>query len=304
MMKQCTLEQIDPRQLVLDERFQSRQTQLIGNKADKAASENSRQRQLRNILTSLENGNGIREPIEAYDIYGELYVVSGFHRTEACHTFLKDNPSKILSVPVKVYRGYTEAEAYLDSLTKNLEHGTALDQSEMWQNKFKQSLMQGENLKILSKRATAKLFDCSHSQGLHIVNAQKACTEVGLPSLKEWLGDYQKAAEKLRKKLMKAFNVELDDFDKDGFPIISRLSKAYKGEKFDADLSEEELELKEILHQQSTLEDLIKRNPIAFRKALDNLDKKSLGIVVKRKWDEDKVVLKYCDDNITDDELF
>lgn len=303
-MKQCTLEQIDPRQLVLDERFQSRQTQLIGNKADKAASENSRQRQLRNILTSLENGNGIREPIEAYDIYGELYVVSGFHRTEACHTFLKDNPSKILSVPVKVYRGYTEAEAYLDSLTKNLEHGTALDQSEMWQNKFKQSLMQGENLKILSKRATAKLFDCSHSQGLHIVNAQKACTEVGLPSLKEWLGDYQKAAEKLRKKLMKAFNVELDDFDKDGFPIISRLSKAYKGEKFDADLSEEELELKEILHQQSTLEDLIKRNPIAFRKALDNLDKKSLGIVVKRKWDEDKVVLKYCEDNITDDELF
>ncbi|HHF2858942.1 hypothetical protein [Vibrio alginolyticus] len=304
MMKQCTLEQIDPRQLVLDERFQSRQTQLIGNKADKAASENSRQRQLRNILTSLENGNGIREPIEAYDIYGELYVVSGFHRTEACHTFLKDNPNKILSVPVKVYRGYTEAEAYLDSLTKNLEHGTALDQSEMWQNKFKQSLMQGENLKILSKRATAKLFDCSHSQGLHIVNAQKACTEVGLPSLKEWLGDYQKAAEKLRKKLMKAFNVELDDFDKDGFPIISRLSKAYKGEKFDADLSEEELELKEILHQQSTLEDLIKRNPIAFRKALDNLDKKSLGIVVKRKWDEDKVVLKYCEDNITDDELF
>ncbi|EMH2897795.1 hypothetical protein V6G10_004021 [Vibrio parahaemolyticus] len=304
MMKQCTLEQIDPRQLVLDERFQSRQTQLIGNKADKAASENSRQRQLRNILTSLENGNGIREPIEAYDIYGELYVVSGFHRTEACHKFLKDNPSKILSVPVKVYRGYTEAEAYLDSLTKNLEHGTALDQSEMWQNKFKQSLMQGENLKILSKRATAKLFDCSHSQGLHIVNAQKACIEVGLPNVKEWLGDYQKAAEKLRKKLLKRFEIAHDDFDKDGFPIISRLSKAYKGNRFDADLSEEELEHKEILHQQSTLEDLIKRNPIAFRKALDNLDKKSLGIVVKRKWDEDKVVLKYCEDNITDDELF
>ena len=304
MMKQCTLEQIDPRQLVLDERFQSRQTQLIGNKADKAASENSRQRQLRNILTSLENGNGIREPIEAYDIYGELYVVSGFHRTEACHKFLKDNPSKILSVPVKVYRGYTEAEAYLDSLTKNLEHGTALDQSEMWQNKFKQSLMQGENLKILSKRATAKLFDCSHSQGLHIVNAQKACIEVGLPNVKEWLGDYQKAAEKLRKKLLKRFEIAHDDFDKDGFPIISRLSKAYKGNRFDADLSEEELELREILHQQSTLMELIKRNPIAFRKALSTLDKKALGIAVKRKWDEDKVVLKYCEGGATEEELF
>ncbi|WP_446639874.1 hypothetical protein [Vibrio sp. PNB22_2_2] len=303
-MKQCNLEQIDPRQLILDQRFQSRQTQLIATKPDRAASENSRQRQLRNILTSLENGNGIREPIEAYDIYGELYVVSGFHRTEACHMFLKDNPSKSLLVPVKIYRGYTEAEAYLDSLTKNLEHGTALDQSEMWQNKFKQSLMQGENLQIRSKRETAKLFDCSHTQGLHIMNAQKACTEVGLPNVKEWLSDYQKAAEKLRRKLMTRFEIAPYDFDKDGFPIISRLAKAYKGNRFEDDLSEEEIELREILQQQNTLIELIKRNPIIFRKALDGLDKKSLGIVVKRKWDEDKVVLKYCGDDTTDYDLF
>ncbi|ELB7608517.1 TPA: hypothetical protein RQJ48_003624 [Vibrio vulnificus] len=296
MMKQCTLEQIDPRQLVLDERFQSRQTQLIGNKADRAASENSRKRQLRNILTSLENGNGIREPIEAYDFYGELYVVSGFHRTEACHMFLKDNPSKSLSVPVKIYRGYTEAEAYLDSLTKNLEHGTALDQSEMWQNKFKQSLMEGEGLKTLSKRETAKLFDCSHTQGLHVLNAQKACIEVGLPKVSEWFRNYQKAAEKLRTKLMKAYELQLDDFDKDGFPIISRLSKAYRGNRFEVDLSDEDIEQREVLRQKSTLEELIAANPMAFRKALDSLDKKALGIVVKRKWDEEQVILKYSED--------
>lgn len=153
--------------------------------------------------------------------------------------------------------------------------------------------MQGENLKILSKRKTAKLFDCSETQGLHIVNAQNACVEVGLPNVKEWLGDYQKAAEKLRKKLLKRYEVAPDDFDKDGFPIISRLSKAYKGEKFDADLSEEELEQKEIIYQESTLKELIQRNPIAFRKALNTLDKRALGIVVKRSWDENEVILKY-----------
>lgn len=303
-MKQCILEQIDPRQLVLDERFQSRQTQLIAKRADRASSENSRQRQLRNILTSLENGNGIREPIEAYDIYGELYVVSGFHRTEACHKFLKDNPSQNLLVPVKIYRGYTEAEAYLDSLTKNVEHGTALDQSEIWQNKFKQSLMQGENLELLSKRETAKLFDCSETQGLHILNAQKACIEVGLPNVKEWSSDYQKAAEKLRKKLLKRFEVMPDDFDKDGFPIISRLSKAYKGNRFEAALSEEELELNEISYQKESLKDLIQRNPMAFRKALNTLDKRALGIVVKRSWDENEVILKYGDGDVNEYEKF
>ncbi|EIC9815054.1 hypothetical protein LA020_002745 [Vibrio alginolyticus] len=304
MMKQCTLEQIDPRQLVLDERFQSRQTQLIAKRADRAASENSRQRQLRNILTSLENGNGIREPIEAYDIYGELYVVSGFHRTEACHKFLKDNPSQNLLVPVKIYRGYTEAEAYLDSLTKNVEHGTALDQSEIWQNKFKQSLMQGENLELLSKRETAKLFDCSETQGLHILNAQKACIEVGLPNVKEWSSDYQKAAEKLRKKLLKRFEVMPDDFDKDGFPIISRLSRAFKGNRFEAALSEEELELNEISYQKESLKELIQRNPMAFRKALNTLDKRALGIVVKRSWDENEVILKYGDGDVNEYEKF
>ncbi|WP_254771605.1 hypothetical protein [Vibrio cholerae] len=103
---------------------------------------------------------------------------------------------------------------------------------------------------------------------------------------------------------MKRFDIALYDFDKDGFPIISRLAKAYKGNRFEDDLSEEEIEHREILHQQSTLVELIKRNPIAFRKALDSLDKKSLGIVVKRKWDEDKVVLKYCEDDDTDDDLF
>ncbi|MGI2780506.1 hypothetical protein [Vibrio alginolyticus] len=303
-MKQCILEQIDPRQLVLDERFQSRQTQLIAKRADRASSENSRQRQLRNILTSLENGNGIREPIEAYDIYGELYVVSGFHRTEACHKFLKDNPSQNLLVPVKIYRGYTEAEAYLDSLTKNVEHGTALDQSEIWQNKFKQSLMQGENLEPLSKRETAKLFDCSETQGLHILNAQKACIEVGLPNVKEWSSDYQKAAGKLRKKLLKRFEVMPDDFDKDGFPIISRLSKAYKGNRFEATLSEEELELQEIIYQESALKELIQRNPMAFRKALNTLDKRALGIVVKRSWDENEVILKYGDGDVNEYEKF
>ena len=35
----------------------------------------------------------------------------------------------------------------------------------------------------------------------------------------------------------------------------------------------------------------------AFRKALSRLDKKSLGLVVKRSWDEGAVILKYSDDD-------
>ncbi|EKB7281573.1 hypothetical protein OOY67_004116 [Vibrio parahaemolyticus] len=298
MTRHYTLEQLNPQLLVLDERFQSRQTNLIGSKADKAASDNSRKRQIDNILTSLGNGNGVKEPIEAYELFGELFVVSGFHRTEACHRFLKNNPNESLLVPVKVFRGYTEAEAYSDSLTKNLEHGTALDKSEVWQNKFKQSLMLGENLQTLSKRGTAKLFDCGETQGLHILNAQKACIAVGLPKVSEWQSDYQKAATRLKRSLMRAYEqLGLEDFDKDGFPIISRLAKAAKGTKYEGDLSDDELEQRETLNQLSKLEELIAKNPITFRKALDMLDKKALGLVVKRQWDENSVILKYCEDS-------
>lgn len=298
MTKQYELKHIDPSLLVLDERFQSRQTQLINNTKIKAASEISRQQQIKNVLLSLETDNGIKEPIEAYELDGELFVVSGFHRTEACHTFLKDNPNKTLKVPVKVYRGFSEAEAYMDSLTKNQEHGTALNESEVWQNKFKQSLMEGENLAALSKRETAKLFVCSPTQGLHIMNAQKACIDAGLPNKDEWMSNYQKAITKLKKKLMSRYeSLRLEDFDKDGFPIIGRLAKACKGDHFDEDLSNEELEQKEVTRQLFKLEELIKSNPSAFRKALSRLDKKSLGLVVKRSWDEGAVILKYNDDD-------
>ncbi|MHA2851360.1 hypothetical protein [Vibrio harveyi] len=71
---------------------------------------------------SLETDNGIKEPIEAYELDGKLFVVSRFHRTEACHTFLKDNADKTLNVPVKIYRGFSEVEAYMDSLAKNQAH--------------------------------------------------------------------------------------------------------------------------------------------------------------------------------------
>lgn len=296
MTKHYELEQINPSLLILDERYQSRQTQLIKDTVARAASDNSRQRQLAEIATSLENGNGIKEPIEAYDLYGKLYVVSGFHRTEACHTFLKNNPGKSLLVPVKIYRGYSETEAYLDSLTKNEEHGTALDKSEKMQNRFKQSLLQGENLETVSKRQTAKLFNCSPSQGLNIIRAQAACIETGLPSVSDWMDDYQKAATKLKKKLLSRYEaLTSDDFDKDGFPIIRRLADAYEGKDIKDDLSNDELELKEVVRQVTKIEELLSKNPTAFRKALNRLDKKALGIVVKREWDEGAIVLKYND---------
>lgn len=301
MTKQYELEHLSPSLLILDERFQSRQTHLIKDKKEKAASEISRQQQIKTILMSLETGNGIKEPIEAYELYGELFVVSGFHRTKACHTFLKKNPEKTLNVPVKVYRGYTEAEAYMDSLTKNLEYGTALNDSEKWQNKFKQSLMQGENLEPVSKRETAKLFICSDTQGLHIRNAQLACIEAGLPTVIEWMSDYQKTVKKLRKKLQSRYEaLRLEDFDKDGFPIIIRLANAYKGKSVDVDKSDEDLEQEEVTRQFHKLEELIVKNPSAFRKALNRLDKKALGLVVKRSWNEENVILKYNNDDDKD----
>jgi hypothetical protein len=99
--------------------------------------------------------------------------VDGFHRTIACQQYLDKTKSKQITVPVIVRRGYSEAEAYLDSLTKNQDHGATLQPSEVYQNKFKAHLMEGENVKVDSKLELAKKYGSKKSQGLHIQRALK-----------------------------------------------------------------------------------------------------------------------------------
>lgn len=43
---------------------------------------------------------------------------------------------------------------------------------------------------------------------------------------------------------------------------------------------------------------------MAFRKALNTLDKRALGIVVKRSWDENEVILKYGEGGVNEYEKF
>jgi hypothetical protein len=294
-----TPEQIDPSLLILDRRFQGRQTNLIYDESCQAAVEISRQQQIQDVLTSLENGNNIHTPLEACELFGELYVVDGFHRTEACHKFLKANKGINLQVPVLIHRGFTEADIYLMSLTMNRSHGTALSPSERWQNQFKRHLMQGEHIQVGSKRALAKEYDSKESQGLHIQRALNACIEAGLPSSNEWAKNYGKAVTKLKKALIAAYNdLEVFNFDKDNFPIIRPLADASTGRKeFPVEQSEEDLRKQKITDATHALEEIIvKHGGDCFREALKRLDRQELGLTIKKEWNKSAVTLKYNPD--------
>ncbi|MCE9686311.1 hypothetical protein LZP73_08815 [Shewanella sp. AS16] len=290
--------QIDPRQLVLDNKFQGRQVELNNSRQDKAAIERSRQMQIDIILADLRAGKGIRNKIQAFELEGKLCVVDGFHRTEACKQYLKESPEANLTVPVKVYKDYSESQAYFFSLTANRQHGTALSASERMQNQFKREVMLQHYEQVPSKRELAKLYSCQDSQGLHVQRALKACMGEGRPSKQEWSTDLEGAIEQLQASLKSEYPaLRDDDFDKDGFPIIRRLSDATtkKGDEYDyKDEDPEEYERKMVTYLARKLEDMIaNEGGERFRAALKRLDRNALGISVKREWDEDKVVLTY-----------
>ena len=292
MNKTSNIEQIDPSLLILNDKFQGRQLALVHKDSDREASEAFRQMQIDKVLISLQNGDSIHTPLEAFELYGQLYVVDGFHRTIACQQYLAKTKSKQITVPVIVHRGYSEAEAYLNSLTKNQDHGTALQPSEVYQNKFKAHLMEGENIKVDSKLGLAKKYGSKESQGLHIQRALKACIAAGLPTRAEWMKDYSKAARKLKRALQKQYRDLYDIcFDKDDFPIIRKLADASMSLKDREPLSEDKLKM---IMKKEIRDMVIKHSPSEFRAALKAVNKElALGLSVKTIWDEEASI-KRC----------
>ena len=292
MTKTSNIEQIDPSLLILNDKFQGRQLALVHKDSDREASEAFRQMQIDKVLISLQNGDSIHTPLEAFELYGQLYVVDGFHRTIACQQYLASSKSKPITVPVIVHRGYTNSEAYLDSLTKNQDHGTPLQPSESYQNKFKAHLMRGVDIEVESKASLAKKYGCQKTQGLHIKRALSACIEAGLPPSNEWMKDDTKACKKLKRALKKRYRDLLDEhFDKDGFPIIRKLADVANGVRERQPLSEEQLK---VIMKQEIRDMVIKYSPSEFRAALKAVNKElALGLTVKTAWDEEESI-KRC----------
>jgi hypothetical protein len=292
MNKTTDTEQIDPSLLILKNKFQGRQLGVVHKDFDREASEALRQMQIDNVLISLQNGDSIHVPLEAFELEGQLYVVDGFHRTIACQQYLAKTKSKQITVPVIVHRGYTNSEAYLDSLTKNQDHGTPLQPSESYQNKFKAHLMRGVDIEVESKATLAKKYGCQNTQGLYIKRALRACIEAGLPPSNEWMKDDTKACKKLKRALKKQYRDLYDTcFDKDDFPIIRKLADASMGFKDREPLSEDKLKM---IMKKEIRDMVIKHSPSEFRAALKAVNKElALGLTVKTAWDEEESI-KRC----------
>ncbi|MGI2058028.1 hypothetical protein ACRN9T_12715 [Shewanella baltica] len=295
MNKTTSIEQIDPSQLILDDRFQNRQPNLVHKDSDREASESFRKMQIENVLMSLKHGEDVHTPLEVFELHGSLYVVDGFHRTMACQQYLANPKARKITVPAKVHRGYSEFDAFMASLTMNVGHGTRLHISEEYQNKFKRHLAEGENIVVQSKRDIAKAYSCSDTHGLSIKRALNACIEAGLPSRAEWEKDFSKAAKKLKRALKKRYQNVLDDtFDKDNYPIITKLAAASQGIKEKSPMTET---ARKAMIKKHIMDMIDTHGAEDFRAALKSVSKElALGVTVKTVWDENETYRRVSDD--------
>ena len=157
---------VDPSQLVLRDMLQCRDMTIIEDDVSRVAQRHKTQEQVQLILNDLENGGTINTPPKVCRLNGELLVVDGFHRTMACHKYLKNNPDKNLEIRVELTEVAMLSHAYMLALRANRDHGVGLSTTERNQNGFKQLLFIGGEVK--SKREIASETGCSYISSEHL----------------------------------------------------------------------------------------------------------------------------------------
>lgn len=278
---------LDPRKLTLDPAMQARDVELIRDKQLRAAQEIKQASQDKDILEDLRNGLPIRQPIKVYEVGGTLYVVDGFHRTDACFKYLKENPEAELLIPALMLENKTYQEAFTAAQEANQSHGVGVTQDEIIQSKFR-ALIVSKQFE-LSVSQIASDVGCSRGQAAHIGRGLKACKEALSDCLSIELTDLNTFTEQLKEGLKRHYDLPQSSWDSRGFPKIRRLSDAVAGkDNLPTDINNDEWEQYQVKSASADFKRLLDRyGEDYFREGLRKAVKGyGLGISVslRSKW--------------------
>ncbi|GAA5191487.1 ParB/Srx family N-terminal domain-containing protein [Ferrimonas gelatinilytica] len=245
-MSKPIIKDISPSVVTLDPKMQARDTSLINNKRDRQAQEVKQAKQDKELLEDIRNGHGIRQPIEVFEVGGKLYVVDGFHRTQAALNWNNENPEAPITLQAEVHPSKTYLQAFMRAQYVNQNHGVGVTHEEVFQSKFR-ALILDRQFKF-SVSQLKKLLTCSQGQAAHARRALLACGEALAMFPAVGKEDVEGTVEALSDGLEMATP---SMFDSQGFPKVRPLSNAVLGLQF-SDLSDDELERKQ--------RDIIQRN--------------------------------------------
>ncbi|WP_237703925.1 hypothetical protein [Shewanella sp. HN-41] len=277
--------------------MQARDVELIKDKRLRSAQEIKQEAQDKAILEDLRNGVPIKLPITVFIVNDIYLVVDGFHRTNACLKYLKENPDSDLMIEALVVKNRTYKEAFFAAQEANQAHGVGVTPDEVMQSKFRAMIVTGDFNKSVSE--IAKTIGCSQGQAAHIARGLKVCMAV--------LGDFDRSelthlkdfTEYLQNGINSKYALNDSSWDSKGFPKIRRLSDAITGKEFIPDDENREQELIEAATKDFNR--LIERyDPDIFREGLRKLTRgMGLGISISKrdKWLEQAGSVQGSDTN-------
>ena len=229
-MKDSSRTDIDPRKLTLDPIMQARDVELIKDNRLRSSQEIKQASQDKEILEDLRNNVGIRHAITVFVVDNVNYVTDGFHRTNACLKYLKENPNADIKIPALVINNRTYREAFAAAQDANQEHGVGATADEVMQSKFRKLIVEGDySLTVSEIRERAQ---CSQGQAAHIARGLKACGEVLAKGANVEFTDAASFTEHLQDRLEMKCYIPSSVWDSKGFPKIRKLSDAISGKGF------------------------------------------------------------------------
>tara|TARA_Y100001968_G_scaffold200049_1_gene183620 strand:+ start:2532 stop:3152 length:621 start_codon:yes stop_codon:yes gene_type:complete len=175
-MSDSSITDLDPRELILDPYLQARDPELITKNKDRDAQLRKQLSQDNDILEELLNGGEIRQPITVFKVDTKLYVVDGFHRTNACLKYLQKRPEESLKVKAILVKNRTYEEAFITAQDMNKDHGVSVSKDESRQATFRALIVQRRFDYSVSK--LKRILVCSQGYAHNTQRALKACEEV------------------------------------------------------------------------------------------------------------------------------
>lgn len=294
IVNEASLIEVNVNQLRLNSLYSTRSSEAVLERKDKTARDVERRKLKEELLQVMELKQRYHQPIVIAIVGGERVVIDGWLRVEVARKHADKTGDTVL-IDAKCLGVLTSVDAFRIAQQANQQHGIRIDAEQQRHIQLRQHIL--ENRPIGTTRELAREYHATSSR-----------TGAKLKKCLEWITPHQKDIQKMMNNndvegamdyIKEVIQTNLGMYDEDDFKALG-IPSAYKWagaiELLEDDTAFEDVDEDKRLRLEAlnALETAIReRDAEHVRWALKKLDRKALGITVKREYDAEAYTLKY-----------
>lgn len=293
IIENASLIEVNVDKLTLDELYTTRSTSVLLDHKQRATYQQTRRDLIKELDTALALGQRFRQPIVTALVDSKQVVIDGWLRVEVAQEFAHKAGADVI-INAKCLGELTCADAFQYAQQANTEHGIRMNAEQMRHVQLRQHIL--ENRSISSSRKLAKEFGVTSSATGAKIKKCLERIESHQTEIQRLMSqnDIEGAMSFIKQMIQNDLGLFDEEFTALGLPSVYKWAQAIDlSERADIDDGiDDEKRLR--LDALNGLESWLRKNGGEYaRWALNQIDKKAVGITVKRDYDAEAYTLKY-----------